>query len=373
MKYFHLLPVILALAFTTACYNYKNSHAETESFNTAWPALALLKTGDNPLWFELGPFGPDLIESPAAATLVPFTPWPHAKFVTGMLLWQDSLVMAVNRDGFLVLGPGDTADLVLYRVADTFFWDPYTSESFFIWDDKPALLLYRNDFFSAPIAPPPEPQVYLLDKTSSVPLGVRIPALENLAESGFWEAELLRRGNDGFWYYRVREKSGIESETAYFRTGDLAAEGKKISVDEWRNSSQPEITGIPLHLTAVLEKVSELIHTPVARTVSPDFEGQRLFCARGGRSEETVLLHAYCRETPQALAIAILPDGRGFCSPGANNDARSFSLPVLPEGFVYSGIAMLGNNLAASWEEQQDAGIGAAGFMVMALSFMLDY
>jgi hypothetical protein len=41
------------------------------------------------------------------------------------------------------------------------------------------------------------------------------------------------------------------------------------------------------------------------------------------------------------------------------------SLPPLPEGFIYTGIGMAGNNLFACWEEQVDYSIGAAGFMVI--------
>jgi len=41
------------------------------------------------------------------------------------------------------------------------------------------------------------------------------------------------------------------------------------------------------------------------------------------------------------------------------------SLPPLPEGFVYTGIARTGNSLFAAWEEQEDFSIGAAGFLVI--------
>jgi len=41
------------------------------------------------------------------------------------------------------------------------------------------------------------------------------------------------------------------------------------------------------------------------------------------------------------------------------------SLPELPEGFFYTGIGRVGNNLVASWEEQEDYNIGAAGFVVI--------
>jgi hypothetical protein len=41
------------------------------------------------------------------------------------------------------------------------------------------------------------------------------------------------------------------------------------------------------------------------------------------------------------------------------------SLPPLPEGFVYTGIGRVSGNLFASWEEQEDFSIGAAGFVVI--------
>jgi len=41
------------------------------------------------------------------------------------------------------------------------------------------------------------------------------------------------------------------------------------------------------------------------------------------------------------------------------------SLPGLPQGFFYTGIGYAGDSLFASWEEQQDYSIGAAGFMII--------
>jgi hypothetical protein len=212
-----------------------------------------------------------------------------------MKVWDTFIVMVVNRDGFLVLGAGlEETDMLLYRVADSVLWDPYTIESFFLWEDKPSVLLYRNDFFSEPSAPPPVSPVYALSESSSVPLPVSIPALESFLPP--WEVEVLRRGLDGFWYYRVKEKGRAQNETAFFRTADLTEEGIRVSVGEWRNS-----------------------------------------------------------------------EPRDSSSPDEGVDLGPYPLPALPEGFVYSGLAILGNVLAASWEEQLDAGIGAAGFMVMAL------
>jgi hypothetical protein len=41
-------------------------------------------------------------------------------------------------------------------------------------------------------------------------------------------------------------------------------------------------------------------------------------------------------------------------------------LPALPEGFVYTGIGRASGSLFASWEEQEEFSIGAAGFVVIS-------
>jgi hypothetical protein len=328
--------------------------------------VALLKTGKNPIWFELLPDGPSHIASAGSAELSPYIPWPHARYITGMLLWDDFLVMAVNGDGFLVLGPTENADLALYRAAHR-LWQPYTAGSFFLWDAKPAVLLYRNDFFSGPTVPPVFPQIYVLDRSSPVPLGVSVPAFENFPEGGFWEAELARLAPDGFWYFRMKEKGGLQNDTAYFRTASLSEAGEEISVGEWRNSGDPEWPrNVSLHLTHILDRAPELVPGRISavRVLSPDFDRPRLFSsARSG--ESLVILHSYSRETPEPLALVILGDGRGFISEGREPEVKPFSLPALPAGFLYTGIAVVENAIVASWEEQREAGIGAAGFMVM--------
>lgn len=371
-----------------------------------WPALALLQAGDNPLWFELDDEGPKLIESPDAAAITPYIPWPHARYITGILVWKGFLVMAVNRDGFLMLGEGESPEeAVLYRVTDIrsgqkqSFWDPYTAESFFMWQNKPAVLLYRNDFFMDPIASPLNPQVYILDDSSPVPLGISIPALEEFPTP--WEAEVIRRGADGFWYCRMKEKGVDRADTVYFRSKDLMGEGSRISIGEWRNSQKTEYLGteaqktgtgrtkdddsIAQYLAFIFEKAEELSFGKfiAVRIVSPDFEEPRFFSPQAAAApgptasdiltddvDDTVLLSGYCRESEEPMAVIVRPGGRGLACSGSLAygkvpAVRSFSLPALPEDFVYTGIALLGNVLFAAWEEQQEAGIGAAGFMVL--------
>jgi hypothetical protein len=349
----------------------------------AWSALALLKTGEHPLWFELSGEGPALIESPGQAALTPYHPWPHARFVAGMQNWEDLLVLAVNREGFLILAPageGEDEGVLLYRAADSPRWEPYSTESFFMYRGKPALLLYRDDFFTDPSAPALTPPVFTLDREGPLPRGVSVPALESALAAlandfgSAWEAEALRRGTDGRWYYRLREKGKAQGGTAYFRSGDLDREGEKIPVGAWRQAALPESAenAGPL-VRRLLEEAPVLTAggIPALRTIAPGVEAPRGFAAAAASGENLAVLYGCSRDGPAPLALGIRPDGRGLIvraalGQGGEGPAISrFSLPPLPEGYVYTGLGLGGNVLAASWEEQQEAGIGAAGFMVM--------
>ena len=67
--------------------------------------------------------------------------------------------------------------------------------------------------------------------------------------------------------------------------------------------------------------------------------------------------------------MAILSGGGGVYLKrriGAEMEARPLTLPPLPEGFVYTGIGLAGDDtLFAAWEEQEEYSVGAAGFMVI--------
>ena len=378
MKVKTALGAFLALILLAACTGrepppaaegYAASYAPQHA---VWPALALIETGDNPLWFELGPQGPVHIQSPEKASLMPYVPWPHARFVAGIMPVEGSLVMAVNLDGFLILtlraesaSPADNTGAILHRASDSAFWAPYTVGSFFLWRGQAAALLYRNDFFTELYRLPPQPQVFVLDKTSPVPLGVEVPALRPFPPGESWEAETLRRGPGGYWYFRMREKGTPQNRAAYFRARNLEEEGERISHGAWRVSDLPEgPENIPPLLSFILDNKAMLApgNTEAGpafslRTISTDFEGSRFF--RSAAGETLTGSYAFYSEN---LALLVLPDGRGLYSRG--NAVRPFLLPALPDGFVYTGIALLGDIVLASWEEQQGAGIGAAGFML---------
>ena len=381
---------ILALSLLVACVggdpaaedgNEVGAYDAVDLMSPFWPALAMLETGENPLWFELTHNGPALIDSPWTASAAPITPWPHARFIPSFMPWQDSIVMAVNLDGFLVLGPAmesaaeqeGRTRTVLYRISDPEYWAPFTIGSFFLWRNQPSALLYRNNFFTDLHPYSPQIPVFTLNESSAVPLGVEVPALKRFPPGNNWETETLWRGHSGQWYYRMREKGGRQHRIAYFRTYDLEQAGERVTQTAWRNSNLPESAdNMPALLAdavadarrfGLFDGENMYAQAPfLIRVQSTDFDGTRSFRSAGTDSPAGAQVANLLGFYNGYAAVLLFPDGRGLYS--GESGAKTFSLPALPDSFIYTGIALFGDIVFAVWEEQRGAGIGAAGFMV---------
>jgi hypothetical protein len=294
-----------------------------------------------------------------------------------MVFQEDRLVMAMNREGFLIALPWNTKDTALYRIADPGAWDNYTIGSLFLFEGNPAALLYRDDFFVDPVSAPPSHQVFAPLKGSAQPVGIKVPAFAPFLLSEGWELETLKEGRDGYWYYRVIQRLDRSAKPSYFRTSDLSLPGEPVSRSAFRNAALPlALDQAPPVLALVLDKVFTLNgpdRIPVAAIISPQFPYTRSF-ARGtsfsGAQDQLVELCGYYLPSDSGgQALAILPDGRGMIGQAQGNElnVKAITLPPLPEGFSYTGIGLSGQTLIASWEEQQDMNVGAAGLMIIRL------
>ncbi|MCL2181143.1 MAG: hypothetical protein FWB83_08445 [Treponema sp.] len=253
----------------------------------AYPA-AILQAGENPLWFQLTDEGPVHIESIEDAVFVSaLVPWPYAPHISVSIEKPDGIVMAVNRDGFLKFAHDSSGRLSLYRFSGGVTWQDYTVGGFVYYNDKPAALLYLNDRFIDTNLPLARHRTWSFNMNSNNMFTLEIPALNAFPAEQGWNADTLRQGSDGFYYYRVSRRDGIEGAARMFRTSSLDSAGEEISIQVFYNSAP--------------------------------------------RSQE--ITHP--------------------------------SLPPLPEGFVYTGLYQSGGNIIASWEEQEEFNIGAAGFVVI--------
>jgi hypothetical protein len=113
------------------------------------------------------------------------------------------------------------------------------------------------------------------------------------------------------------------------------------------------------------------------RPGAEDFSGVRYYAGTPDLDGGLVEFAGFYRENSAeggAYALGIFPDGRGVYGRGEEARARTaaFALPPLPEGFVYTRICLLGNVIAAAWEEQDGWNIGAAGFLVINIPAIKD-
>jgi hypothetical protein len=215
------------------------------------------------------------------------------------------------------------------------------------------------------------------------PRPLELPAFAAWPSGEGWDADALRLGPDGFWYFRLVKKDLPPPGIVCRRSRNLDGESEEVSPGAFRNSALPEPpAAAPPALRAVLNAAGALSGGAAATVVSPDFAWLRRFTAGGidaGADSAAGVAESgggrisgyYRREGTGAFALTALPDGRGFFAAESADAAgvpeiRPFTLPPLPERFVYTCIGLAGDTLFAAWEEQEDFNIGAAGFMIIA-------
>jgi hypothetical protein len=341
--------------------------------------LAILQSGETPLWFELGDHGPALIPSPEEASLCPFVPWPLGRRVAGILSMADQgqsrVILGINREGFLVFAPWTAArnnGIALYRIDNRSYWQHYSVESLFFYDDTPAAMIYRNDYFIDNALPPPSPRVWGLRAGAGME-ELKIPAFEGLPPEDGWDLEDLQEGPDGRWYYRAVKKAGARRRIGYFRTADLSLTGEPSSQWALQNASEPRA---PEQAPAPLRQVLEAAAGGIAGVVSPEFPSLRYYAAPSAMREDFLIYPGYYYNgSSGAIALVISPAGQGFIGVSGKDagDAaiREFSLPPLPPGFVYTGAALFpGIAVLGTWEEQEGWNVGAAGFVLTSIDML---
>ncbi|MCL2068203.1 MAG: hypothetical protein FWG99_12165 [Treponema sp.] len=329
------------------------------------PPIAVLQPGEYPLWFQLTDGGPVLLETIEDALYsAALVPWPLSEHVRFVLAGEDGLLFAVNRSGFLKFAPwqGGDSGLGLFRFSGGDFWRQYTAGAFFLYDGSPAALLYLDDRFLDTDFPAPSPRTWTFNMETGKPFPLDIPALEQFPAEEGWGVDSLRLGNDGFWYYRAVKNDAEAPQVRMLRTDDLSQTGEDVPLGVFLNSAM----GVPLHdagepLRSILSAAFATTGAEAAHVLSPDFL-QPHFYMKDSESDPYLLVF-YDSGGSEDFALAVLPTGAGLFLSGT--EYQVFSLPPLPQGFVYTWLGMTGDSLIACWEEQEDYNTGAAGFMVV--------
>jgi len=347
---------------------------QSESMVRPLPAvrpLAVLQAGKYPLWFQFTDDGPVLIEAIEDACFsAAFIPWPLARHISFILARDDEIMMTVNRDGFICLsswrsGKAENDGIGLYYISGGEYWQRYTTGGFFLLgeDRKPVALLLRDDRFVDSDQPVPPVRLWTFDLQAALPYTTPMPALDAFPPEDGWDIDGFRHGSDAYWYFRATRKTGARPEIRMLRTGDLATPGEQVSLGAFQNSAKPEmVSAAPEALGKMLDIVFSESGYNAAFVLSPEFQyADRYFAAN---PESDAITGFYSGAFFLAVSAA---NGEAFYIETGDTSSRRFFLPALPEDFFYTKIAMISGVVFASWEEQGDYSMGAAGFMVIKL------
>ena len=226
-------------------------------------AVAILKAGEYPLWFQFGPQGPELLASIEDACFSrALVPWPLTGHIRFMLAREGQVFMAVNRDGVLRFAPWeDGQGTGMYRYSGGEFWKDYTVAAFFFYGDTPAALVYRDDHFIDSGAALPNPRAFAANIHSSTLAPLDIPVLNRFPPGDGWDVDALRLSPNGFWYFRAVKKEPRQGEIRYFRSPSLEQEGEPVSLSEFQSarSLKPDLPDY-----ALPELPENFIYTDVA-------------------------------------------------------------------------------------------------------------
>jgi len=364
MRCFRAVVLLSCLLFS--CTRGKDAADVQQGESRARP-LAVLQTGEYPLWFQFTDDGPVLIEAIEDACFsAAFIPWPFARYISFILARDNEIMMTVNRGGFMCLSPWrsgkqENDGIGMYYLGGGEYWQPYTTGGFFLLGEsrEPLAFLYRDDRFVDSDQPVPPARLWTFDLQAAAPYTAPMPALDAFPPEEGWNIDTLRYGPDANWYFRAVRKTEARPQINMLRTSDFAIPGEQVSLGAFQNSALPDpVSAAPDVLREMLGIVFSESGYSAANVVSPEFQYTRLFAAD---PDSGAIAGFYSG----AFFLAVSANGEAFYIETGDMSARRFSLPDLPEGFVYTGIGMIDGAVFASWQEEEGYSIGAAGFMAL--------
>jgi hypothetical protein len=376
LRWHNIVQVFILLLLASCNFDWKNIsfpflQKTANRYQGIPPAVIVRPLFPSDLfWFELNSKGPLLISAPEQASLCPFAPWTQSMHITAFMsggkTGNGALYAGINRWGILKFDSQDS-ETALFYYQDGTNWENYPVMALFQYGDKPAAFLGKDRFFGNASQSMPDTPLWVVDSKAGGLVPSALPALAAFPAAQGWETAALFQSENGAWYFHLLLP---EQHNIFLTTENLSVPARQIDAGAFA-LVQEEFSYTPPPMVAwVMSEAERLMEcSPMALVVSPEFSGKRLF--RTGSAAGELEFFGYYRSPLSELggaALIILPDGRGiFClsNGGVQRDGH-FRLPPLgSEGFAYTGVALAGKDiLIASWEEQEEWSVGAAGFLI---------
>jgi hypothetical protein len=382
LRWYYIIPVFLL--FLTSCDRLEEANNWLSSLKKTImgkyqghpPSVIVRPLFPSDLfWFELNSKGPLLISAPEQASLCPFAPWTQSLHITTLMpavaiagsggtANNGALYAGINHWGILQFEAQDE-ETALYYYRGGEAWENYPILALFQYGDRPAAFLGRDRFFGNAMQPTPDSPFWIIDNKAGL-IPSALPALDSFPTAKGWETAALFQSENGIWYFHLLLP---EQHNIFLTTDNLSLPARQIDGGAFA-LMQEEFSYTPPPMVAwVMSEAERLMEcSSMTLIVSPEFSGKRLF--RTGSAAGEMEFFGYYRSPLAEIggaAIIALPDGRGiycFAGGGVQKDGH-FRLPPMGGSFVYTGIALVGKDiLIASWEEQAEWNVGAAGFLI---------
>ncbi len=321
---------------------------------------------------------------------VPKKPWTEAVRISAISVAAGSdggsvpkAYAVVNRTGIMTFEDGEIS-----FSPDRRLFDGRTAGNLVFYEDTPVYSLYRSTFFNDLEWNRGDLHPFLVQFNDVQKISYPLINVENLgfgAETEItdylWDGKVFTcsaksdvdsRVNFSYWTFQPKEH--LLSITPENASKNILA--REVSAAEFRN-----VQGILPFLKAP-ERMRDLLSSVrsseyLISVASAGGHSPRLFIRSKSSLEDSPPIKAYGLLSP-SLCAALFQDGTFFMK-GALEGERIFNggktvalrLPRLPEGFFYTGFAVSGRTLYASWEETDFYRTGRSGFISVRLEKIL--
>lgn len=336
----------------------KSVHSIETPEASASDAFLSIESTAYPAWFEFSGNGLQPIKTPASASLRSFEPWPYAYRLAGSCAALNYVSMGINRYGFISAVNKQDGSVSFYLNNKQNDFGTYSIAGIFRYKGAPTALLYRDRFFLEPDTPVPSERVFSLEPDAQTLIPVYPAAFKEFAGADGWEIHSLGLGSNDLWYFRAFKKNDNGGEQVYCVSSSLDTEPEQTDVGRFRTALKPS-NSYPAAVKASFASMASWFDDTEVHAVlhAPQLEAaQEILLAAGTKGP--LRLSAY---TDAERTLILLPDGRGLIR---TESVQTFTLPSLPENYVYTTILLLGSTMIVSWEEQKSWAVGAAGLLL---------
>lgn len=309
-----------------------------------------------------------------------FKPWTETVRVTDAISIDDDSYFLVNNMGLLHFFE-ENEKPAMKMGYDNLIFSGITANKVLEFNKKPIISLYRNIFFSENENSGKKPILVMFDEEtdSFYPLLEK----EDLALSD--ESEVIKIFYDKKWYFVIKEN--LEEEVIFSYLTMDSDENFLNLLDKKRKSNiniktasmttlekytkDNDATTLPENLKSLLIDVPKTINYQINF-----FDADRKQTSKYTNQHDLTDIYLYAEAFKLgSLCAALFEDGTflvdGKIYDTQSSNRRSFKLPKLPDGFVYTNFIFQKDKLYAGWEEKRNFMVGRSGFLCVELKKVL--